>query len=204
VSSIEELRHASREEGRWFDFVFEHERRDRLIAFWMVDGPRILDRDYWSLLREVWSDAEHPFLNRQHYLRLFLSGRSERDAMMTPEEQKAFDKLSDPAILYRGVGDPEYARGLSWTNDENVAAWFARRFQPLGEGIVISAVVPKRRILAVSMNRDESEVVVDYRRLPFETCPMTASEIQHRADLVEHRKREKEQLELMQLLAKAK
>jgi hypothetical protein len=79
-------------------------------------------------------------------------------------------KPTKPVILYRGVdytlrGPREVAlasRGMAWTDDLDRARWFAKRF---GGGIVVTAKVNPKRVLARFIGRGESEYVIDTNRL---------------------------------------
>lgn len=68
-----------------------------------------------------------------------------------------------PVTVYRGVSDAkhrEWRRGLSWTLEPRVAAWFATRHAGQGEPAVYSLRVEPESILVVTNERSEAEVVV--------------------------------------------
>jgi hypothetical protein len=67
--------------------------------------------------------------------------------------------------VYRGC-ERGRERGLHWTTDRAVAEKFAggrRCINP--HPTLVQALIPKRHILAVFVNREENEIVVDPRRL---------------------------------------
>lgn len=79
--------------------------------------------------------------------------------MMGDDEQAAFAQLPDIVTVYRGAG--RFNRmGASWSLDEQVA----RRFPTLNRyrqktPMLYTARVPKERILAVKLDREEAEVI---------------------------------------------
>lgn len=77
------------------------------------------------------------------------------------------EQLSDDDMItvYRGVRVNDY-KGLSWTTDKLRAEWFAKRFGIDGEkGYVFVGQIKKKDIIAFFDNRNESEVVCDYRKV---------------------------------------
>lgn len=143
------------------------------------------NQEYWKKLREDWTtnedrDGGWPFLSQ------FQSRRGERDALMTAEEHAALAALPDPAILYRGItffpGDSmKYARGLSWTDDLSIASYFAHPYQSWLAGAILTALVPRWRVLAYFKERGENEVVIDPRRIRYRVHPMPIQEALERA-----------------------
>jgi len=135
---------------------------------------KLSNQQYWRHLREDWTtnedrDGGWPFLS------LFRSPRGERTALMTAEEHAALAALPDPATLYRGItffpGDPlRYARGLSWTDDLDIAAYYAHPYQSWLAGALLMAV-----------ERGENEVVIDPRRIRYRVHPMSIQEALARA-----------------------
>lgn len=93
-------------------------------------------------------------------------------AMKSPLLQSDIDDLSpdDMVTIYRGVGINSH-KGLSWTTDKNVAEWFAKRFKTDGDkGYVFTGRVHKKDIIGLFNNRNEQEVVCDYRKVKDIQC----------------------------------
>jgi len=87
-----------------------------------------------------------------------------RDLLPTPE-RAWFDALGQLVFVYRGC-ERGRERGLSWTTDLEVATRFARGQRVFNtRPTLVSAYIPKVHVLGVFLNRSESEVVVDPRRL---------------------------------------
>ena len=81
------------------------------------------------------------------------------------------ERPSEPLTLWRGAL-PSHASGWSWTDDLELARWFAARPHNRAEGRVWVATVEPTRLLArITQQREgESEYVVDARGL--QVAPM--------------------------------
>ena len=81
------------------------------------------------------------------------------------DERTFYDSLPDVVPVWRGC-ERGRERGLSWTTDPAVASGFAtgrRCFNK--EPTILTAEIPKPHIFAVFTDRNESEIVLDPRRL---------------------------------------
>jgi hypothetical protein len=185
------LADANRHRGSLSSFLGLQDRIDRPMAFLIVQR-RMNDREYWQNLAEVWTDTEFPTKNRKYWLQFFTCSRGEREHLMAQGEREAFAKLSDPVIIYRGitVSSPgvrllKNARGMAWTDSLSVAAFFAHRWGQ--SGTILEAKVSKSKILAYFLMRGENEVVIDPRRIRFQTHPIPEKESRRRAAEVEQK-----------------
>lgn len=85
-------------------------------------------------------------------------------------DRKRLLEISDPLpegerfVLYRGVagrGNQRRVRGMSWTDDQEQAVWFAKRFSSsLADPAVYTATVGHSEIYAHINTRKENEYVV--------------------------------------------
>ena len=136
-----------------------------LSAFFKHIQEYLSDEDYASMLYEVWISVEYPNydinVSKSEFLKMFK--RVNKSFLMDQEEQSVFDKLPETITVYRGLQRNASTEALSWTLDKNVAEWFATRFNH--DGKVIEATIPKKHILAYFDRRNESEVVLDYRKI---------------------------------------
>lgn len=84
------------------------------------------------------------------------------------------DRPTEPLLLWRGAL-PEHRDGWSWTDDPELAQWFADRRHHRGQGRVWTARVEPGRLLArISQVRaGESEHVVDARGMQT-SCGLSA------------------------------
>jgi hypothetical protein len=85
--------------------------------------------------------------------------------LLSPAARSFYEALPDLVPIWRGCeGGRE--RGLHWTIRRALAEDFARGKRCRNRNpTIVSAEVPKQHILAVFVDRDEDEVVVDPRRL---------------------------------------
>lgn len=68
-----------------------------------------------------------------------------------------------PIKVYRGISDAmhlKWIRGLSWSLNPNLAAWFATRYARRGKPAVFSLLVDPQSILMITNDRREEEVIV--------------------------------------------
>lgn len=135
------------------------DRVSALVSRW----PAIPGEQRAECLEMVWYDhgdsigrASRPVRDRLWpvFLRMF------RDvAAFAPTD------LPAEVTIYRGISATtraaarRWCRGLSWTRQESVAAWFALRFRPPEQAFVARAVVPREHVVAV-LPGSEQEVIV--------------------------------------------
>lgn len=123
--------------------------------------------DLAQILADAWIQAENPNMDcnvtKTELVSMFKG--SDREHLMTAAERNLLENLEESVTVYRGV-TPYNARNvkaLSWTLDKSKAEWFAHRF---GEkGTVYQARIAKRDILAIFTGRNESEVVLNPKKL---------------------------------------
>ena len=138
------------------------------LHYFMEISRQMTDAEYWRLLAQIWIDTEGPSYNRSVWLHLFACRRSEKHHLMNTEEHSAFAALPELVRIYRGA-PPKRKQGMSWTTSLDQARWFARRF--CNGGVVFTTTVPKTKVLAQFLGREESEVVIDPRRIRIEELP---------------------------------
>lgn len=93
--------------------------------------------------------------------------QADKKHLMSKEEYEQYLNFPNTVKVYRGVNSLKGAKGLSWTLNLETARWFSHRFNPT-ESYVLSAEVPKEKIFAYFMDRNEYEVVVDTTNLKYE------------------------------------
>lgn len=115
--------------------------------------------DIWfRILGENWSGCDNIFAY-QNILKHLLPKEGPIVEMMTAEELAAYEALPDTVTIYRGCGKKN-KKGASWSLDKNIAASFPflNRYQ-VTDPILVTATVDKSHILAVKLDRNESEVI---------------------------------------------
>lgn len=168
IATIKQQYLRKRDFGGYLIMFGSHERFRPFLSI----ADRLSDKEYWPLLREVWTSVEVTQPDKKTWLRLFNSKRGFRELLMTPAEHKALAALPDEIEIWRGFGHAAGARGISWTLDRNRAEFFAkyacgprRAFlsrKELGKvPLVANATCRKSNVLAHFLEREEAEIVVD-------------------------------------------
>lgn len=93
------------------------------------------------------------------------------------DERKLYDSLPKTISIYRGINKLEIDRGylgLSWTLSRGVAEWFAFRGVHYDDvdGRVYSIKIRKSRMLALFLDRNESEVVFPYASTKYKSLKL--------------------------------
>jgi hypothetical protein len=145
------------EKKNYKSFVWLHERPYRLEAFAQIE-QLLDDKEYWSLLGQIWTDTENGWAHLAQWKKFFKSDRAHRNYLMDWDEQMALDSLADRVTIYRGCQKGLNENGISWTLKRDKAEWFATRFGK--DGKVLEMRINKSRILALFTGRNEYEVVV--------------------------------------------
>ena len=126
----------------------------------ILDLFGLVDIDEWyRLLGENWSSCDYVSLHgRALKARLGVVGPLR--AMMTPEENAAYDALPNVVTIYRGCDGFRPIRGMSWSLDWDIANLFPflQRYEA-GFPMVRTATVKKNRILALKLGNGESEII---------------------------------------------
>lgn len=123
--------------------------------------------EFSEILADAWIKAEAPNMDvnvsKTELVGLF--NQADKQSLMTEDEQKRFADLTETVTVYRGVTsyNAKNVRALSWTLDRSKAEWFAHRFGE--DGKVYQAQIKKADILAIFTSRNESEVVLNPRKL---------------------------------------
>lgn len=126
-------------------------------------------KEYSELLRDSWVSTEFPHqLSNAVLVRMF--DNADIQFLMTKEERKALVTMPDEIIVYRGYSETNVKkgmtkrRGLSWTLDKEKAIWFATRWKH-PDANILRATVNKSDVYMYTDTRNESEVVVNPKRL---------------------------------------
>ena len=116
------------------------------------------DDELFAILRDEWVWFHNISDNVEDLQEVFPLYGPVR-AMMTPEENAAYDALPDILTVHRGC-DAGWLEGLSWGLNKKVANWFA--FYPLTqaeEPTLLTARVEKKFIMAIKLGRGEEEII---------------------------------------------
>lgn len=156
-------------EARKFALMCDsYARLERILDF----APRMERRDWLRLLGDFWSVCDNIGKYRQQ-LRRLLPTAGPADDLMNAAERATYEALPQSVRVYRGCG-PDNMVGASWSLDRAVAERFPYLLRYFTEApLLLSGTVPKHRILAVKLDRDEVEVPTFHvRRNSVERLPV--------------------------------
>ena len=118
---------------------------------------------YADGLRFAYTTANSPF-ERRSMLNMFAAVKDKR-LFMDENELRDYDAMPDTLRVYRGCYRTELRRhvfGISWTTRQDVAEFFAWRFNAQDSSrIVVATDIAKADILAYFNGRTEYEVIAD-------------------------------------------
>jgi hypothetical protein len=169
---VEEMPHelqAMNEQARtiYFDLLrFSSEKR----ASEMYIRLRGVDTEtFWRVFNECWNICDDTWLIRTWWsdvLRYHSRVAPARRFMVRSEDKALFDCLPARIEIFRGC-NVNRVRGLSWTTKRKIAEGFAHGHRGIRveEPVVATAIIPREAVFTAIDNREESELVVNPRRL---------------------------------------
>lgn len=160
------------------DHLGGHERIPKIVEWWQAG--QLTGQELNQFIAAHWNAFERPItlMSVRKWVALFT------DAGGFITDTPGIIAPTGSLTVYRGahVGGE---RGMSWTTDRDVAAWFARRFLMLadrfGPSYLLSAQIPATRVLGIFNGRGEREVVLNMARFPKSEChaiPATDPEVE--------------------------
>lgn len=88
--------------------------------------------------------------------------QADKKYLMDEDEQEILKKMPDQIKVYRGVREPEYKNGFSWTVDFETAEFFAKWSKKAGDKTYIyECTISKDDILCYTDARGEAEVIIN-------------------------------------------
>lgn len=142
--------------------VAERDSFTRMRAF-MEFSCYAKDETQWKAWFQAlggwWTCCDSISSCRGALLRTLRRHRAQWPLLMDQGELEAHERLPDLVKLYRGCR-LESARGLSWSLDRTMAESFPFRFRYAApKPVLVTAIVPKDRVIAVKLDRKENEVI---------------------------------------------
>ncbi len=120
------------------------------------------DSSWLRLLGRHWFDCDNisEHIDELEKSPLLSGGVKTQPDMMTPKELAALDAMPDTFRIYRGCYR-ENKWGLSWTTDLRTAMRFPflTRYRSEGQSILVTAEVKKANVIALKLDRNESEII---------------------------------------------
>lgn len=140
---------------------------ERLIAVLdlCLDAPPDI---FWPVFLSAWSrcDATWPARNLLVDVLRKQSRKMPARKFYSPAARQFFDGLPDRVKIWRGCSRAR-VRGVAWTVDYPTAARFANGHRGIAvpDPVIAEAMIAKRDALAVFVDRNECELVIDPARL---------------------------------------
>jgi hypothetical protein len=138
-----------------------------VLGFLKFAAPNLSKADFSTILADAWIRSEQPNhdpnLSQSKLLAIFRA--ADLKILMDAEEQEKLEALGDTVTVYRGVHSAKSngVKAMSWTLDQETAAWFAGRYGR--QGCVYEAKIEKAHICALFLGRNESEVILNPKYL---------------------------------------
>lgn len=140
-------------------------RKAYALAFVKFTEPYLSLEDFSALLADAWTGSENPNQDKNVPLaqvtRMFK--KADKSTLMTEEEYKVYNNLSETFTVYRGVAKGRNPKGMSWTQSLKIAKWFSNRFG--SGGFIQQATAKKRDVLAYFNGIGEDEIVINPKLL---------------------------------------
>jgi hypothetical protein len=148
----------------WGPGVNSHTRVEPLLRLTSWQPPEV----FWRVFNLVFATCDATWPWRSELLDHLRARHQEMagSTFLDGEARAFFDGLPDLVAVHRGCSRPR-VRGVSWSTDPEVAAGFAagHRGIRVPDPVIASAVIPKTHVFTVFVERRESEVILDPRRL---------------------------------------
>lgn len=149
--------------------VMTHEKPYRFEALARYE-PQMADDTFWRTFGDAWTSSDNLWQDAEMIEGWLSSSKPCREQMMSAEERQALKRMPDAITIYRGYSGRGTWRGWSWTIEKDKGEWFARRPRGPGEDspsdpTLVEATVKKADVIAYIAARNESEIVVDPRKV---------------------------------------
>jgi hypothetical protein len=121
---------------------------------------QLLPKEVAKGLADAWTMCEWPrqAMESKYWRIIFGMALDDHEFIKDNGEIGLHSELEPTLTLWRGAM-PEYREGMSWTDDRDLAKWFATRLN--FSGCLYEITIPNDAILANFNNRGEREFVVD-------------------------------------------
>lgn len=163
----------------WIEHLFNilDNTKDVFSLFYIINKPYKLTafkyskdylskKDFSELLEYCWTISENPNGDINVSIRELISylKKADKHILMNDKEYDVWNNLPDELVVYRGISDNHNPKGLSWTNNIDVAEWFMNRWKS-PDNYMLKATVKKEDCLCYFNGRNEEEIVVDSRHI---------------------------------------
>lgn len=144
--------------------IFHKIRKPYRLAFFEAVNTFLSSKDFAEMLISCWTEIEfisdETNVSKEEMVSWF--EQADKKYLMDEDEQETLKKMPDQIKVYRGVGEPQYKNGFSWTVNFETAEFFAKRFKENADKIYIyECTISKDDILCYTDARDEAEVIIN-------------------------------------------
>lgn len=119
---------------------------------------------FWRCILRTWNVFDGTWHHKSEALNLFRANKKLRSPhdFLDARSRRFLNKLPNKVRCYRGCSRTR-VRGMSWTTSKAVAIAFARghRSEHVPNPVVATALISKKAIYFPSLDRNESELVID-------------------------------------------
>jgi hypothetical protein len=123
---------------------------------------------FWPVFLDTWCSCDRIWPDQRWILEMLRrhSARQSARPYMTKASAEFFDALAPSTAVCPGCSRYR-VRGLAWTTEHAIAAKFVSgiRFNMESDRALAEAIIIKDAIFAVCVERGESEIILDPRRL---------------------------------------
>lgn len=117
------------------------------------------EKDFAEILSKCWASFGITNMLKTKFLSWFQEAN--KSYLMGKGEQKKFNVLPDKVTIYRGVNNPKYKYGFSWTLvNKRIAYWFANRNESK-RPYVYECTMSKEDLICYLEIRNEKEVIIN-------------------------------------------
>ncbi len=135
------------------------------LLFYNICSSLLDKKDFANGLRFAWVSSENPNkdINTKVEDLIKLFKMADKNILMNESDFKVYNDLPDEVEIYRGSHHEKDFNAISWTTNYGTAEWFAKRFYK--DGYVFKAKISKKNIFAFFNDRNEFEVIIDYKKI---------------------------------------
>ncbi len=148
-----------------FDLLVYMINKPYKLFFFDINKHVLSKETYNQQLKEIWCLTEFPNADKNvstnESLELFKN--ADKTIIMDKEELSKFQHLPDEITIYRGTHKRNNSNALSWTDNYEIALWYAKRFG--GNGYVLQATIKKEDVVAYFQYRYDDELIIDFNKI---------------------------------------
>lgn len=146
-----------------FDSELMSVHKSKYMSVFLKHIDSFSDEEYWENLAYVYMIQDFTHVSYEVYKMIFSSDRSNRDKLMSDEDIKFLENLSENITIYRGGAKIEKntGYGISWTLNKDVAQQFVDRKKTLvsDDLEILEITIHKSKVVAYLNQRNEEEII---------------------------------------------